>query len=480
MQPVQYFYLETETDEDSGKSSPPDDLRVAKVVRLLRLSKMLRLARIKKLMLKYQQSFTFNQYLGVVLVLSVMMFLSHLVCCFWHMIGQMGDQESQFVGWVFKMESCNCNSGFGDCGGIDLALYDVSSDESFELSLAAQNVTPCWTQYTAISDRYVTSLYLAFNSLEPIYETPEERGLGLVAGVVMMPIIFGAIAALMSSLIMSLQGGEKAYQDKVRAVRDWLVAKNIDQEISKQALKYINMKHQHQSSMNEADLLAELPPTLSREISRRIYTTFLASVPLFRGLSDEVILKLCEKMTPMLAMKTQQIILEGHVGSELYLVLKGEVEVTKEGNRLGFLSEGSFFGEIPILSPNDIDTGMETQGSEVRVRSVTAVTECELCYIDRLEMRLLQKRYDELELRMRRFARVSTAKRGIKKLIAEVHEEKEINSKFVAVVEPGSPKAGGANGVSRIEFERMEQKLDSLTANMSSVESLLQQVLAKS
>ena len=95
-------------------------------------------------------------------------------------------------------------------------------------------------------------------------------------------------------------------------------------------------------------------------------------------------------------------------------------------------------------------------------------------------MRLLQKRYDELELRMRRFARVSTAKRGIKKLIAEAHEEKEINSKLVAVVEPGSPKAGGVNGVSRIEFERMEQKLDSLTANMSSVESLLQQVLAKS
>ena len=64
--------------------------------------------------------------------------------------------------------------------------------------------------------------------------------------------------------------------------------------------------------------------------------------------------------------------------------------------------------------------------------------------------------------------------------IAEAHEEKEINSKLVAVVEPGSLKAGGVDGVSRIEFERMEQKLDSLTANMSSVESLLQQVLAKS
>merc|ERR1712146_553243 len=104
--------------------------------------------------------------------------------------------------------------------------------------------------------------------------------------------------------------------------------------------------------MDEATLLRELPPTLSREISRRIYTAFLSSVPLFRGLSDELILKLCEKMNPMIALKHQQIIVEGQVGSELYLVLKGEVEVTKNGVRLGFLAEGSFFGEIPILSPN--------------------------------------------------------------------------------------------------------------------------------
>jgi hypothetical protein len=33
-----------------------------KVLRFMKLSKMLRLARLKKLMMKYEQSFTFNQY----------------------------------------------------------------------------------------------------------------------------------------------------------------------------------------------------------------------------------------------------------------------------------------------------------------------------------------------------------------------------------------------------------------------------------
>ena len=69
-------------------------------------------------------------------------------------------------------------------------------------------------------------------------------------------------------------------------------------------------------------------------------------MPLFRGLSDELINKLCEKVVPMFAMKQQPIIHEGHIGSEMYLILKGEVEVTKNGYRLGFLSEGAFFGVV--------------------------------------------------------------------------------------------------------------------------------------
>jgi CRP-like cAMP-binding protein len=32
-----------------------------------------------------------------------------------------------------------------------------------------------------------------------------------------------------------------------------------------------------------------------------------------------------------------------------YFIIEGEVEVEKEGQRLGFLSPGSFFGEAPMI-----------------------------------------------------------------------------------------------------------------------------------
>jgi hypothetical protein len=187
--PLQYFYLtedgggadcEAAGDVACKDTRPPDDLRVAKVVRLLRLSKMLRLARIKKLMAKYQQSFTFHQGLGAVVVISAILFMSHLLCCFWHMLGQIGEVEDAFIGWVIKMERCNCNAGFGDC--------------EWQPTSNATVLTPCWDDATGTGERYITSLYLVFNSLEPIYETTAEKAFALVAGVMFMPIIYGAIS----------------------------------------------------------------------------------------------------------------------------------------------------------------------------------------------------------------------------------------------------------------------------------------------
>ena len=52
--------------------------------------------------------------------------------------------------------------------------------------------------------------------------------------------------------------------------------------------------------------------------------------------------------------------------------MNGECEVSADGNRLGFLSDGSFFGEVPFLD----DTF-----SMARTRTVTAITDSRICFI---------------------------------------------------------------------------------------------------
>ena len=52
--------------------------------------------------------------------------------------------------------------------------------------------------------------------------------------------------------------------------------------------------------------------------------------------------------------------------------------------RLGFLSEGSFFGEAAVLS---------LEPSVIRTRTVASVVSSELCFITKKDMKLLQVRW---------------------------------------------------------------------------------------
>jgi CRP-like cAMP-binding protein len=68
--------------------------------------------------------------------------------------------------------------------------------------------------------------------------------------------------------------------------------------------------------------------------------------------------------------------------------------------RLGFLSEGAFFGEVPVLS-RDIN-------AEIRTRTVTAVTYCKLAYLTRADIAGLMERYPVLRIRINRFRNLGT------------------------------------------------------------------------
>ncbi len=53
----------------------------------------------------------------------------------------------------------------------------------------------------------------------------------------------------------------------------------------------------------------------------------MCCVPFFRNLSDQVLNALVAAVKPMVAVRTQTIFTEGSVGSEMYMVLTGEIEI---------------------------------------------------------------------------------------------------------------------------------------------------------
>ncbi len=149
--------------------------------------------------------------------------------------------------------------------------------------------------------------------------------------------------------------------------------------------------------------------------STQLYEKFLREIPLFRGLPTSLIHSLCSIVVPIQAVRGQVIYAEGTTGKEIYLLLSGELEITANGERLGFLSDGAFFGETPILD--------DASHAEIRRRTVTAMVECKLCYLHKDDMKSMCERYPELALRLKRCARTETKvnKKG-RKFIAAMAE----------------------------------------------------------
>ena len=380
--PVQWvgYAVQGNTDTEIG-----DDLKAVKILRLARMTKMMRLAKFKRIMEKYQDSFaTLMQYMSMYFLVLVIVFLAHMLSCFFYMAGNAD-------------EACTWE-GIGDCNENGTLTGWVATE---------------WGEHTndvSIGTRYFTAMYYVFNALEPHFQTITEKGFAVFANLV-MGIIYGALAGVISTIMMGMKTNDQEVQNKLRSMRSWMHEKKVPKQLQTRIMQYFNQLWSARSLFDEASMLAEMPPTMSAEVTKFLYHDFLASIPLFKGLSDEILYRLCEKVVPMLALKSSVIIQEGQPGTEMYLLMSGEVEVSKrvtptssQSQVLGFLSEGSFFGEIPVLADAE-------PGAEIRTRTVRAVTESELCYLRRDSVKELMKLYPALQIRINHLAQIGTRSR---------------------------------------------------------------------
>jgi CRP-like cAMP-binding protein len=75
----------------------------------------------------------------------------------------------------------------------------------------------------------------------------------------------------------------------------------------------------------------------------------LSHAPLFEGLSRDELKELA-KVTEDLEVEEGKVLCrEGETAQEFFVIVDGEVEVTRDGSRLANLSDGDFFGEIALL-----------------------------------------------------------------------------------------------------------------------------------
>ncbi|MGF1759291.1 cation:proton antiporter [Photobacterium sagamiensis] len=109
-----------------------------------------------------------------------------------------------------------------------------------------------------------------------------------------------------------------------------------------------------------------LQERITRVASERLEPeNLVAKVPLFAGLDSDHITEIARQLKPLLVAPGEHIVHKGEVGSAMYFIAAGSVDVTNNHDPIR-LGRGDFFGELALLN------------QEPRNADVTAASYCEL------------------------------------------------------------------------------------------------------
>lgn len=83
--------------------------------------------------------------------------------------------------------------------------------------------------------------------------------------------------------------------------------------------------------------------------SRDTKVEALKQAPLFEGLSDKELTEVAMRTEDLDFPAGKVLCREGESGSEFYVIMEGEAEVTRDGQKLATHGSGGFFGEIALV-----------------------------------------------------------------------------------------------------------------------------------
>ena len=204
--------------------------------------------------------------------------------------------------------------------------------------------------------------------------------------------------------MMSQRVGEQEYLIKLAQLKAWMKSRRFTRDREKRIMKHFTAKNQSSTFFDERTILSYLPVSLARDLAMDLYKPILTRSPLFRWMSKEVLLEICERIIPQSTVAGHTIFKRGDVGHEMYFVMRGEVEVTAgpDCDQLGFVGTGGFFGEKTIIQSVRRCYGI---GDATRNRTVRATTDCELAMLRASDVLEISERCPELEVRLKQFTR---------------------------------------------------------------------------
>ncbi|XP_059363192.1 potassium/sodium hyperpolarization-activated cyclic nucleotide-gated channel 1-like [Carassius carassius] len=331
--PVDYIFLIVETRIDSDFYKTARALRIVRFTKILSLLRLLRLSRLIRYIHQWEEIFHMTYDLAsamvrIVNLIGMMLLLCHWDGCLQFLVPMLQDFPADC--WVSKNKMVN------DTWGQQYS-YALFKAMSHMLCIGYGMYPP-----VGMTDVWLTIL-------------------SMIVGATCYAMFVGHATAL----IQSLDSSRRQYQEKYKQVEQYMSFHKLPADMRQRIHDYY--EHRYQGKMfDEESILGELNEPLREEIINFNCRKLVASMPLFANADPNFVTSMLTKLRFEVFQPGDYIIREGTIGKKMYFIQHGVVSVLTKGNKEAKLSDGSYFGEICLL----------TRGR--RTASVRADTYCRL------------------------------------------------------------------------------------------------------
>lgn len=239
-------------------------------------------------------------------------------------------------------------------------------------------------------DRYVKAMYWTLTTLTTIGYgdiTPQTM-FGRIFTMIIMIMgvgLYGIVIGNVSKVIAQKERYKLEAREKITELNDFMKHYHIPEKLQQNVFSYYNNMLNKRLTQNDQKIINELPQALQHELQIYMNIKLIKNLSLFETCSVQSLKEVAMNLKQVFYAPGHNIINIGDIGSELYIISHGSVEVfNRDGKSIAHLSEGQFFGEMALLE------------ERARNASVVAYTYCDLYKLEKEDFLNVTNNHPEL------------------------------------------------------------------------------------
>lgn len=334
-------------------------LLYVRFLKFLRILRLLRLIKLKSLLMKIEDFIASNSFASLFVLgrISFLIFLiAHWIACGFYYVGTM-ESDSHPASWTTA------------------AGYDMSPVEA-----------------------YVTALYFAFTTMttvgfgDIVPSTTQER-VFVTCAMIISCCTFAYMIGSIGSVVQKQNAESDKYRERVIILNQYMRHKNLPLDLQFRVRRFLEYAwdNQRKERVDDKDILDWLSDPLKDEIFAQVNGAIVTRCVVFKDFEQLFVLQLSKLLVPESFAPGDVVFEEGHLGTKMYHILHGSVDVFHFATSSSFklLGPRHYFGEIAFFA------------TVPRCASTRCLEFTDLLTLTREDMRTLLQKYPDSNERAR-------------------------------------------------------------------------------